>query len=200
VQLVELIDFSPGAVAINGQLRSELATSAADEGALRDKVRSSVRSLGIVALDRISASVIEWNDQWLTLDLHREFAGEGAAGADNGYRSWDMRSGREIDPWTWFDLTSQESHHEPLVIARTARLPDALKSVVLKAATNVKACQDIYRGPLFARIWAHTAGIEFTIGDTRRPECLQSVNLSFATVRPVMKPKAREDSIRVFGT
>ena len=200
VQLVELIDSSPGAVAINRQLRAELATSAAGDGALRDKVRSAVRSLGSVALDRISARVIEWSDQWLTLELNREFSGEGAAGADNGYRSWDMRSGREVDPWTWFDLKSRESLEEPLVVARIAKMPDALKNAVLQAATNVKACQDVYRGPLFTRIWAHTMGIEFTIGDTRNPECLQSVNLPFATVRPLMTPKGREDSRRIFGS
>lgn len=201
VQLVELVDPSPGAIAVNRQLRAELAASAVNESAIREKVRDSIRSLGIVSLDKVSASVIEWNERWMTLNLSREFAGEGAAGVDSGYRSWDMRSGREVDPWTWFGLKSREGNEEPLVlVARSARLPDALKRSVLKAAAAVPECQALYRGPLSARIWASGAGIEFTIGDTDRPECLQNVTLPLATVRPLMTPEGREASRRFFDT
>jgi hypothetical protein len=200
VQLVELIDSSPGAVVINRQLRAELAVSAADEAAIREKARDSIRSLGIVALDKVSSSVIEWNDRWMTLNLNREFAGFGAAGVDSGYRSWDMRSGREIDPWTWFGLKSREGNDEPLLlVTRTAILPGALKRIVLKAATTVRECRALYRGPLSARIWAGAAGIEFTIGDTDRPECLQSVVLPIAAVRSLMTPAGRDESKRIFG-
>jgi hypothetical protein len=201
VQLVELIDSSPGAVVINRQLRAELKASAANMAAIREKVRDSIRSMGIVALDKVSASVIEWNDRWLTLNLNREFAGLGAAGVDSGYRSWDMRSGREIDPWTWFGLKSREGNDEPLVmVTRTAMLPDALKRSVLTASTTAPECRALYHGPLSARIWAGEAGIEFTIGDTGRPECLQSVVLPFAAVRSLMTPAGRDAAKRIFGT
>jgi hypothetical protein len=200
VQLVELIDASPGAVAINRQLRAELAAGAGDEAAIRDRVRDSIKSLGIVALDKVSASVIEWDDRWLTLNLNREFTGQGAAGADSGYRSWDVRTGREIDPWTWFGLKSRERKDEPMVqVSRTARLSDTLRRVVLKAASNVKECREAYASPLAARIWASGAGIEFTIGDTGRPECLQNVTVPLPAVRPLMTPEGREESKRLLG-
>jgi hypothetical protein len=200
VQLVELIDASPGAVAINRQLRAELALSAADEAATRDQVRDSIRSLGVVALDTVSASVIEWDERRLTLELHREFAGQGAAGVDSGYRCWDVRSGREIDPWTWFGLKSGAGRDEgPVRVDRSAVMTDALRRVVLKAASNVKECREVYGSPLSARIWASAAGIAFAIGDTMRPECLQSVTVPLAAARPLMTAAGREESRRLFG-
>lgn len=199
VQLVELLDASPGAVAVNRQLRAELAGSAANVVAIREQVRDAVKSLGIVVLDTVSASVIEWNERWMTLEMHRESAGQGAAGVDNGYRSWDMRSGREIDPWTWFGLKSRERDDEGVLVSRTVMLPVALKRLVLKASTAGRECGDLYREPLAARIRAGGAGFEFTIGDTYRPECLQTVDLPLAAVRPLMTTEGRETSKRLLG-
>jgi hypothetical protein len=63
----------------------------------------------------------------------------------------------------------------------------------------VKECRDVYGSPLSARIWAGGAGIEFTIGDTGRPECLQNVTVPLAAARPLMTPEGRAESKSFFG-
>jgi hypothetical protein len=192
VQLIELIDKAPGIAAINRQLRAELPGGDGDVEALREQLRELVKTQGRYVFDTVSAEPTEWNDRLVTIQLHRDFAGEGAAGAENGFRTWNVVSGAEIDPWRWFGGASERNADLPLpVIARTGVLPVKLKSYLLKVAHVGSECRAVYDESSVAGIHVSEIGIEFLLGDAFHPECMQNVLVSPEAMQPFLNTEGK---------
>lgn len=191
VQLVELIDAAPGIAAINRQLRAELP---GDDAAQRQQLRELVRTEGRYVFDTVTAEPVEWTDRSVTIRLHRDFAGAGASGAEDGSRTWNVVSGGEIDPWRWFGVGSDRSADLPLpVVGRTGVLPANLKDYLMKAAHAGGDCRALYDESSAAGIQVSEVGIEFLLGDTLRPECMQTVFVSPEAIQPFLNERGKAE-------
>lgn len=192
IQLIELIDKAPGIAAINRQLRAELPDGEGDAKVLREQLRELVRTQGHYVFDTVSVEPTEWTDRSVTIQLHRDFAGEGAAGAENGFRTWNVVSGAEIDPWRWLGVASERSADLPLpVISRTGTLPVKLKSYLMKVARVGSECRAVYDESSAAGIHLSEIGIEFLLGDTFHPECMQNVLVSPEAMQPFLNAEGK---------
>ncbi|WP_157202006.1 hypothetical protein [Massilia sp. Root335] len=192
VQLIELVDKGLGIAAINRQLRAELPGGDGDVRALREQLRELVKTQGRYVFDTVSAEPIEWNDRLVTIQLHRDFAGEGAAGAENGFRTWNVVSGAEIDPWRWLGGASGRSADLSLpVIRRTGVLSAKLKSYLMKVAHVGSECRAVYDESSVAGIHVSEIGVEFLLGNTFHPECMQNVLVSPEAMQPFLNTEGK---------
>jgi uncharacterized protein len=191
VQLVELIDAAPGIAAINRQLRAELP---GDDEARRRQLRELVRTQGRYSFDTVTSEPVEWTDRSVTIRLHRDFAGAGASGSEDGSRTWNAVSGREIDPWRWFGVASDRSADLPLpVVSRTGLLPAKLKDYLVQAAHAGGDCSALYDESSAADIHVSEAGVEFLLGDTLLPECMRTVLVSPEAVQPFLNGRGKAE-------
>jgi hypothetical protein len=192
VQLIELIGEAPGIAAINRQLRAELPGADGADKALRQQLRDLVKTQGRYVFDTVSAEPIEWTDRWVTIRLHREFAGEGAAWTENGFRTWDVVSGAEINPWRWLGVASDRGADLPLpMVSRTGVLPAKLKRYLMKAAHVGADCRAVFDASPAAGIHLGEAGVEFLLGDTFRPECMQNVLVAPEAMQPFLNAEGK---------
>jgi hypothetical protein len=192
MQTVELIDSSPAIASVNRQLRGELSLYTADAGSIRTQLRESMQSNGFYIYDITTTSPVAWNERWITMSMHRQFGGTGASGADSGYRTWDARTGREIDPRKWLGVNSDldEARAFPPV-GRTGVLPERLRRYLLRSAKIDKKCRAVFSESVEAGLKLSQDGIEFKIGDSYNPECMQGVFLTFAQLQPFLNGEGR---------
>jgi hypothetical protein len=190
--LLTTTDNAPGIASINRQLRGALHGDAASADFLRTRLRDSIRSYGYYLFNSVTASPVEWNERWITIEIHSQSADEGASGSETGYRTWDVQTGREIDPRKWLGVKMfrDEDKTFPLV-RRAGALPDGLKRFLLKTAKVDEACRTVYGDVVEARLEVSQVGISFTLGDTFHPECMQDVLLTFAQLQPFLNEEGK---------
>jgi hypothetical protein len=188
-QLVELVDSGSGIAAINKQLRSELC-GARNINESRQYVRESVVERGIYVFDTVRADLADWNERSVTIGMNRQFSGEGAAGAESGYRSFDVTTGRELDPWAWLGVKSSPSaDHTCPMVSTIGILPPRLKRYLMKSPLVVRECVEQYGNSVEARLHLSADGIEFSFGT--QPECMNNVQLSFEELQPFLTKEGK---------
>jgi hypothetical protein len=192
MQTVELIDNTPAVVAINRQLRSELSRYTADAVSIRTQLRESMQANGFYIYDIVTASPVEWNEKLVTISMHRQFGGTGASGVEYGHRTWNARAGREIDPRRWLGVSRDLDDARAFPpVGRSGTLPENLTRYLMKSAKIDKQCRAVFGKSVEAGLEFRQDGIEFSIGNSFTPECIQSVSLTFAQLRPFLNAEGK---------
>lgn len=191
VQLVELMDAAPAAQEISRQLRGELLGLAQVAG-FKSALRQSLARYGRYRLDQVRAEPLEWTERWFVLDLSRESLDTGAAGSESGSRIWDMRTGKELDPWRWIGgkLARQEQLAYP-VVERVGTLPPKLSRAVT-AMVKERECVAGYGSPAQASLKAGSVGLEVRLGSALNPSCMTAVLLTYQQLAPFLTAEGKK--------
>ncbi|MET3461201.1 hypothetical protein [Variovorax atrisoli] len=105
-ETIELSGPEPTLAAINRELRRDFDTSKDAVTEYFDKRREFLGRVGVPAEDENTADPEYWTSQWLSIRNYTWAAGMGRSGISWFYRTWDLQTGRQIDPWSWFGLRS----------------------------------------------------------------------------------------------
>lgn len=147
VETLELLEQGPAIASINAQLRNDLPRSKEDLMGYFEVRREFLGRIGMAAEDQTIAEPSFWNALWVTVRSYRWTAGEGQGGIMWGYRTWNLRSGKEIDLWAWFGTKSFD--HNGQYSKSWSQLPPKLMSFLFKDAgidiTKINSdCSDNY--------------------------------------------------------
>lgn len=106
VEVLELLDRGAIYDELNRQFRAALPRSMQDLADYFKTRRNGLGDTGYEAEDESKASVVFWNDDWLTVDDYRWYAGTGRNGIVSLYRTYNLHSGERVDVWSWLGAKS----------------------------------------------------------------------------------------------
>ena len=112
--------------------------------------REFLGRVGYPAVDERNTEPTYWDAHFITIRFYVWIAGEGRSGISNNDRTWNTKTGEEVDLWQWILASSSDS-----------RLPPKLKKFLYK---NVKAspeCSDGYRGQGTFTLTLSKSGLHF---------------------------------------
>jgi hypothetical protein len=102
---VELLENNPNFSEINLRLRSGLPSDLNEE-AIKDYFQMRRYLLGEYGGDAKDVDEFDeltyWTSVFLTTKHHHEEPHTGRRGVSNTYTTWDLRTGKEVDLWSWF--------------------------------------------------------------------------------------------------
>lgn len=101
-ETTELFGPEPTLAAINRELRRDLDIG---QDAIKDYFatrREYLGRVGVPAEDENETNPVYWSSQWLSIRSYNWTVGTGQRGISWFHRTWDLRTGRQVDPWTWF--------------------------------------------------------------------------------------------------
>jgi hypothetical protein len=183
VVTLELLEPGDKIAKINQALRQILPRKAADLSEYFATRRRFLAESGTATEDETSATPLFWSSHWITINFYRWAAGYGRNGITLDYRSWDLQTGDEINPWEWFIAKPADS-------GNTNPLPQGLKKFLLKDATLDKECQADYQGKGYYRLSFEANGMKFW-EEPFGNGCEQEFLLTYPQLRPFLTPKGK---------
>lgn len=168
---------------VNQALRQILPRKAADLSEYFATRRRFLAENGTPTEDETSATPVFWSARWLTINFYRWAAGFGRNGITLDYRSWDLQSGDEVNPWEWFIA-------KPADGGNTNPLPPGLRKFLLKDAALDKECRDGYQGKGYYRLSFEANGMRFW-EEAFGNGCEQDFLLTYPQLRPFLTPKGK---------
>lgn len=189
VETIELMSSETVVGKVNRKLRDVLPKSKADLEEYFVKRREFLGNLGYAAEDETFAQPYYWSDDWITVHYYRWAAGFGARGISLNYRTWNMKTGEEVDLWKWFGTRSYS-------YSDMAPLPDRLKKHLIKDADIEAECRHEYYGEGEYHITLESTGIKFwenAFGDG----CEKEFIIPYKDLEPFLTPEGRT-AIRTF--
>ncbi|AMP00560.1 hypothetical protein CAter282_2713 [Collimonas arenae] len=154
VVTIELQGSGDGLVKVNQKLRAILPRKAEDLADYFATRRRYLSSMGTATEDETSAEPVFWSSRWITVNFYRWAAGYGRNGIMLDYRTWDLRTGDEIQLWDWFAPKSADG-------GLYRALPERLQKYLFKGVAIDKECRDGYKGEGQYRVSLTANGIEF---------------------------------------
>lgn len=97
--------------------------------------REFLGRVGSPAVDERLAEPTYWDANFITVQFYLSVAGEGRSGIFNAYRTWNVRTGEEIDLWQWIGASTTDK-----------RLPPKLKKFLYRNIKVSPECADGYLG------------------------------------------------------
>lgn len=123
-ETIELSGPEPTLAAINRELRRDFDTGKDTIKEYFDKRREFLGRVGVPAEDENTANPSYWSSQWLSIRNYTWAAGTGRSGISWFHRTWDLQTGRQVDPWSWFGPRPQlQSQKAPGQISGTGSSP-----------------------------------------------------------------------------
>lgn len=175
IETVELLSPAPAQQLINRQLKNMLPKSIQDLGDYFAKRRGFLGRSGSVAEDEQSATVEFWNREFVTVRFHRWAAGEGRRGAQSDYLTWDLRSGKPVNPWDWFTATPRKDSKRHRLVTMAAHAPE---------------CKDGYYGEGDFQLTLEADAVHFweeAYGDG----CERGLRIPYTELSPILSAKGK---------
>lgn len=100
--------------------------------------REFLGRIGYPGVDERHAEPVFWDAHFITIRFYLWAAGTGRSGISNEYRTWNVKTGEEVDLWQWIGASSSEP-----------RLPPSLKKFMYqhtRESPESPECADGYRG------------------------------------------------------
>jgi hypothetical protein len=108
-ETVELFGPEPSTGAIDRELHADLDMSPDTLKAYFAKRREFLGQTGFPAEDENTADIDYWTSQFLSIRSYTWAAGTGRNGISWIHRNWDLRSGKQIDLWSWLGPRRKDS-------------------------------------------------------------------------------------------
>lgn len=105
-QALQILDGGSAADAVNRALARDLDRSPAAVAAFVDARHQALGDDGATGKDELDTYPVYWTSRWLMIRHYRWASGMGRNGISWSYSTWDMSSGKQVDPWTWFAETA----------------------------------------------------------------------------------------------
>jgi hypothetical protein len=183
VVTLELLEPGDKIGKINQALRTILPRKVADLSDYFEKRRRFLGESGMALEDETSATPFFWSSHWITINFYRWAAGYGRSGIALDYRTWDLQSGDEINPWEWFiGKPPDKGNSNPL--------PQRLKKFLFKDVTLDKECRTGYQGQGDYHLTFEADGMKFW-EEAFGNGCEQEFVLPYAALGPFLTPKGK---------
>ena len=189
VETIELMSSETAVGKVNQKLRDVLPKSKADLDEYFVKRREFLGNIGYAAEDETFAQPYYWSDDWITVHYYRWAAGFGARGISLNYRTWNMKTGEEVDLWKWFGARSYS-------YSDMSPLPDQLKKRLIKDAEIEAECRHEYYGEGEYHVTLESTGMKFwenAFGDG----CEKEFIIPYKDLGPFLTPEGKI-AIRTF--
>ncbi len=146
-ETVELFGPDPALNQLNSQLKLDQSKEAL--GGFFQQRREFLGRVGYPAVDERHTEPTYWDSNFISIEFYLWLAGEGRSGISNEYRTWNSRTGEEVDLWTWLG-----SSHD------NATLPPKLKKYLYRSVKEESAeCANGYRGQGVYTLTLHKEGL-----------------------------------------
>lgn len=183
VETLELLSPNSAAKKVNRDLRNLLPKTREDLNEYYEKRREFLGNMGLAAEDETFAEPRYWSADWLTVHYYRWAAGHGARGISLSYRTWNLRTGEEIDIWQWFGTESSEYDD-------TAQLSQKLKIFLFKHWKADPACVENYYGEGTYHATLEPSGILFW-ENAYGSGCEKEILIPYAKLAPILSAKGK---------
>ncbi|WP_432725670.1 hypothetical protein [Variovorax sp. W6] len=197
-ETIELSGPEPTLAAINRELRRDFDTGQETVKEYFDKRRQFLGQVGVPAEDENTADPSYWTSQWLSIRNYTWAAGTGRAGISWFYRTWDLQTGKQVDPWSWFGPRPQpQPQKAPGQIAGTESgpMPPKLRRFLFKYAgiqpsKAEENCKSNYDEGAHYDLTLEAKGMRFS-----QPEygtgCEIAIEVPYADLAPVLTPAGK---------
>ncbi|WP_338524263.1 RCC1 domain-containing protein [Pseudomonas batumici] len=196
ISSVELMESTNGAIAFNRKMRAGLSEKLIDAF----NCPSHTQLAGEYS-DEIK---IEWRaGAWIVLQESYTIDCGGAHGSDGLiFRTWNLKSGREVQPWQW--VATMGTDEKCAYLDCTHQPPDKLNDLILAAATRNKGGDECaesvndYRKSGFYQVRPYAGGLIFT---TDFPHviraCDEDIAIPWAKVAPFLSPEGKKAMLSI---
>ena len=141
--------------------------------------RESLARTGVPAVDERHTEPKYWDSNFITINFYLWAANEGRQGISNEYRTWNVRTGDEIDLWQWIDESSGDS-----------TLPAKLKKFLFKNIQETPECANGYRGEGIFTLRIDKSGINI-YEEAWGNGCENSFFISYEKLKPFLSPAGK---------
>jgi hypothetical protein len=108
-QTMQILDGGHVASGINGRLLSELDRSPEAAAAYIATRRSALGDHGTAGEDELLTEPVYWANGWF--QNYRWADGLGRRGISWSYGTWNLATGKPVDPWDWFESSDAAARH-----------------------------------------------------------------------------------------
>lgn len=139
-ETVELLGADPALNKINAAIKIDKSKQAVN--AHFQQKRNSLAMFGRPIIDERVTMPEYWDENFITINFHVWTAHHGRSGIYNTFRTWNTKTGKEVDLWQWIGAS-----------AKNPTIPPKLKKFMVKGiktqqqhATKGIDCSKAYRG------------------------------------------------------
>lgn len=193
-ETIELSGPEPALAAINRELRRDFDTGKDAIKEYFDKRREFLGRVGVPAEDENTTEPEYWTSQWLSIRNYTWAAGTGRAGISWFYRTWDLQTGKQVDPWSWFGPRPQK---EPGQISGTGSgsMPPRLRRFLFKYAgiepsKAEKNCESNYEKDAYYDLTLEAKGMRFS-QPAYGNGCEIEIEVPYGELGPVLTPAGK---------
>ena len=141
--------------------------------------REFLGRVGYPGVDDQRTEPIYWDAKFITVRFAFWAAGEGRGGAYSDHRTWDARTGHQIDLWQWIGASSA-----------APKLPPKLEKLLYKDMKQTPECIGGYRGQGIFTLKLAKSGLIFE-EDAWGEGCEKVFFVSYDKLRPFLSPEGR---------
>jgi hypothetical protein len=186
-ETIELFGPDPALSQLNSLLKLDQSKEALD--AYFQQRRESLGRVGYPGVDERHTEPTYWDSNFITIEFYLWVAGEGRGGISNEYRTWNSRTGEEVDLWKWIG-----SSHD------NAKLPKKLKKYLYR---NVKEespeCADGYRGEGVYTLTLHKDGLHID-EDAWGEGCEKAFVIPYGKLGPFLSSTGKQAVNSIMGS
>lgn len=183
VETIELLAKDAAAQIVNQKLRDILPKTNADLVDYFSTRRQFLGDMGLAAEGESFAEPYYWSSDWITVHFYHWPPGYGARGITLSYRTWNLRTGKEVDVWEWFGTKSYG-------YIDMAPLPPKLKAYILKNLKVEPDCDDNYFGQGDFHATLEPSGIKFW-ENAFGSGCEKEFTIPYGKLGPFLTAKGR---------
>ena len=176
-ETVELFGPDPALDRINSLLRLDQSKEAV-KAYFRQR-RDFLARVGSPATNQQLTEPTFWDADFITIRFYLWIAGEGRSGISNEYRTWNTRTGEEIDLWQWIGGSSEDR-----------RLPPKLKTFLYRNVRPSPTCTEGYRGEGYFTLTLGKSGLNFA-EEAWGDGCEKSLFMSYKELLPFLSPSGK---------
>jgi hypothetical protein len=185
-ETIELIGPDPALDKINSLLELDQSKEALD--AYFQQRREFLGRVGYPGVDERRTEPKYWDSNFITIEFYLWVAGEGRSGISNEYRTWNSRTGEEIDLWNWIGSSSKD-----------AKLPPKLKKYLYRSIKEeASKCANGYRGEGVFTLTLDKAGLHID-EDSWGDGCEKMFFISYQKLGPFLSPAGKQAVKSIMG-
>lgn len=185
-ETIELFSMDPAIDKLNTQLKPDLSTEAID--AYFQQRREFLGRVGYPAVDERHTEPKYWDSNFITIEFYLWVAGEGRRGISNEYRTWNLRTGEEVDLWNWIEGSSSN-----------ANLPPKLKEYLYRDITEESPdCSNGYRGEGIFTLTLGKTGLNID-EDAWGDGCEKMFFIPYQELGPFLSPTGKQAVNSILG-
>ena len=184
---LQLVGEGEGLARINRDLRAHLPLVGGRKREILEQQRSEMGSAYGGMFDETSAEPDFWSPDFITVQFYRWTKGMGRSGISSEYLTWDLASGRQVDPWAWVGASGSEMGE--------GVLPPKLARFEKRAAAGADC--DQYRGKGHWFLSLEKSGMRFWEDAWGEGECERDFFVPYDQLEPYLTAEGKRAVARL---